>query len=372
MENDELIKSEETSQQEAVSQEQETVEMQNTGKGSADKLLTVATVILCLTLQLFAFVLYLAGALRIFDKNATVVAVIESIIELFDFNSAVAYRCIMSVILSALYIGFLPKFIKDIVTSVRATARLFGKKEYKDETTFVDVQSLKNRRVYRITKNAFMAFELVCIYDILSQLVHAYEIGGAMIALFVYGALVFVVRGFYQRRNSSASKSALVLKTLKDAVSFGCICMFIGFMHQSSFETFIDGMSMLFRGAMFVKEYTAQGIFYLLYSYVLGPLLFMVLMIPLLFAIHNFIGISLRGKQIYKPLFTGVGFALILMLATLIFEVMLTGKGVSFDAETLSSWFTLIRKGILPLTLFLGAWALNEFLFFEKAKEEKA
>ena len=46
MENDELIKSEETSQQEAVSQEQETVEMQNTGKGSTDKLLTVATVIL--------------------------------------------------------------------------------------------------------------------------------------------------------------------------------------------------------------------------------------------------------------------------------------------------------------------------------------
>lgn len=314
--------------------------------------------------EAFVFVMFLVGAVEAFGEGITPVWVIDSIIRLFEINTLNAYEYVSDGILSCLYIAFVIKMIKDLVVALRALLSLLGVEK---EMPIIE-ETLRNRRMHTLVYSAFSGLMLVFFLVVVSRLLCTSELNGVLIALMTIAAIVYLLKGIFLRISSSKSNAFdVVLCALKDVIVLfltGSVFCLLG---RAAVSDFVNGVIMAFNGLLFVSGYGGKVIFFLFYTKIIEPVLFIALALMAMNAIRAFYSVS-PNKTIMGKLIALLVLSAIMLATTLVFRVILPVGSITMSTGLMSVWFGNVKEVILPVFLLTFGWIFAFGLFQTKKK----
>ena len=316
----------------------------NDGKLKLTSILFRIDVVLLFVLEVLTIVAFCVGMTSVFDEHFSILQCVFSVIDLFYYNSAIAYRLITGIILAVVYVICFILMIKNLISSIRVLHGI-------------------NKRAYQSTLSVLKdsssdTFVASFFFVIAASLVSKTQFTVLSSAVLILTGIIYVFHEFaaYVVSNKKINVLQLIFNCAICALMFAVIGTLLTLFKQPVVKEFLEGCRVLFSGVLGTD---IPRILHVLFSYIALPVMFGVMAILIIIRVSfQLSGYSTNRKTARRQITGIMIFAIVILILQLVFNGFFLNGIRELSSDVVELWWTNVKCVYMPLVLLTIGWRI--------------
>lgn len=308
-------------------------------------ILSWADVCLLTAVQALTVIFFLCGMPSVFGERISLIRCFYIFGNIFEYNSAVAYKLIVSILLAILYIVLAAIMIVNIIKTIKMIC-LFK-------------NNMRNDTLVCIKENSSFIYILSFIYIVVSNAFYTNNFNSMTIFVICItgAALAFHEAVCCLIKTSRPPLSETVLKCVKFLICFFSVSVIFLVVKQAVFSALInEGFKLLFKGIIFADAYVLM---INLYNYFVLTVIHTICIIWVLEAVDlNLSGYFVNRNDARSKVKKAWILSVVILALQFVFNGLILNKFREISLNIVTTWWYSVKNVYFPLFLLLTAWFL--------------